>query len=140
MMFKSKLLAVTGALVIAGSSFANIQEPPSCPSVDAIKVAGLSNAEEISHSIFVTFEFSQYDTDLNWLFLSGPFMAKDEEHALIQANKALRYLSGNPIAESDASDWICTYEIGSDLAAVAIQSNGMPVPHYKLQRLLNKKH
>ncbi|KTC84901.1 DUF4949 domain-containing protein [Legionella brunensis] len=139
MTFKSKLLAFAGALVIAGSSFAAFKAPPACPSVSSIKIAGLSNAEELMEGMYFAYEVSRYDTESNWVFASGPFDADDEEEALEEANKALRYLSGHPIAEPDEDSWICLYEMDEQHFAIAVQSDLIPSP-YKIRRYLSKKH
>ncbi|WED42893.1 DUF4949 domain-containing protein [Legionella cardiaca] len=139
MTFKSKLLAFAGALAIAGSSFAAFKAPPTCPSVSAIKIAGLSNAEELMTNFYFAYEVSKYDTDNNWVFATGPYEAADEEEALEEANKGLRYLSGNPIAEPDDDSWLCLYEMDAEHFAIAIQSDLIPSP-YKIRRFLSKKH
>ncbi|KTD07753.1 DUF4949 domain-containing protein [Legionella jamestowniensis] len=139
MMFKSKLIAFAGALVIAGSSFAAFKAPPVCPAVSAIKVAGLSNAEELMPKLYFAYEISTYGTDNTWVFASGPFEGEDDEEALEEANKALRYLSGSPVAEPDEGGWVCLYELDEQHFAVALQSDIMPSP-YKIRRYLGKKH
>ncbi|CEK09157.1 DUF4949 domain-containing protein [Legionella hackeliae] len=139
MMFKSKLIAFAGALVIAGSSFAGFKAPPVCPNVGNIKVQGVSNAEELMPKFYFAYEISNYDTENTWVFATGPFEGDDSDTALEEANKALRYLSGSPIAEPDEGGWVCLYEMDEEHFAVALQSDSIPSP-FKIRRYLSKKH
>ncbi|ASQ47475.1 DUF4949 domain-containing protein [Legionella clemsonensis] len=139
MMFKCRLTAFAGALVLTGASFAAFKAPPVCPSVSTIKVEGLSNAEELMPQLYFAYEISNYGTDNTWVFASGPFAGDDEEEALEEANKSLRYLAGSPIAEPDEGGWVCLYELDEQHFAIALQSDVMPSP-YKIRRYLSKKH
>ena len=61
MMLKSKLATFAGALVLAGSAFANV-----CPDINDIKAEGLSMAELIAPNIYLTYNISTYNTSSNW--------------------------------------------------------------------------
>ncbi|KTD17908.1 DUF4949 domain-containing protein [Legionella jordanis] len=138
MKFKAKFIAFTGALLLAGSSFAAFKAPPVCPSVSAIKAQGVSQAQQLIDHLYIDYEIHQYNTELNWVFAVGPFEGQSAEDALEVGNKALRYLSGNPISEPDEDFWVCLYELDNEHFAVALQSDRMPLP-YKLHKYFTKK-
>jgi len=141
MMFKSRLVAFVGALVLASSSYAMPEKPAACPGMPALQSEGVTMSAELLEGIFVTYHLSHYNTPSNWVFIMGPIVADSDEAALEESNKILSVLSGTATPEEDGQDgWVCLYDSGrQDFSVFAIQADDMVSPA-KISRLLRKGH
>ncbi|MDR3504065.1 MAG: DUF4949 domain-containing protein [Legionella sp.] len=112
MKFSTKLSLLAGALIFAGSSFAD----PVCPDLKEIQLGGFSVAFGTANHYF-TYKLSNYNTDTSWGFIMGPFAVPTREAALEAAYSALSSMNGSGIYYHE-----CIYSTGiSDLYAIAIQ-------------------
>jgi hypothetical protein len=141
MMFKSKLAAFVGALILTGSAFAMQDRPQKCPSVTALQSEGVNNATEILEGLYITFNLSHYDTSSNWVFIMGGFLADSEEMAIQESNQVLSAMSGSADPEDDGEgSWICQYDTNQPgIASYAVQADDMISP-LRLYRYLKKNH
>ncbi|KTC87147.1 MULTISPECIES: DUF4949 domain-containing protein [Legionella] len=141
MKLKAKLLSLISALVMTSSAFAAFEDqgPKACPSVSAIKAEGVSMALEFFPKIFLTYQFSDYGTSHNWFFAVGFFKQEKESDAIAEGKKSLVKLTGSPKPLlNEEGYWLCDYEIGEKLAAVAIYAdlkNPLPLMKQFFQKL-----
>jgi len=141
MMFKSKLATLTGALVLASSTFAMTEKPMACPSLVAIQGEGVTMASEILGDLYLTYNTSNYGTPNDWYFIMGPVSAQSEANALEKANKVLKTMSSIPFPQSDEDgNWVCEYPTGSqDLEAIAVHPQGTMSP-IKMRQFIQHSH
>lgn len=112
MKFSTKLSLLVGALMFAGTSFAD----PVCPDLKEIQLGGFSVAFGTTNHYFA-YKLSTYNTDTNWGFIMGPFAVPTREAALQAAYSALSNMNGSAIYYHE-----CIYSTGiSDLYAIAVQ-------------------
>lgn len=135
-MFKSKLAAFAGSLILAGSVFAG---QGVCPSIDAIKSAGIPFAEEVASNVYIGYNVDQFDTDAEWGFALLPIHADSTDMALESANDILSTMTAPGVPQMEGDVTICEYDTGmDDVFAVAIQ-DGEQITPYKLKHFLNRK-
>lgn len=141
MMFKTKLAAFVGALILAGSSFAIQDKPDACPSMASIQAEGMTMSAEILEGLYLTYNLSHFDTPANWAFVMGPVAADSDDMAIEQSNELLTTISGNPSPKQDSEDtWVCEYNTGSqELGAFAILTDEVLSP-LKMSRYLRSHH
>ena len=125
MMLKSKLAAFAGALILAGSAFANQQII--CPDINEIKAEGLDRVESIhqdNDTMFLTYHFSNYNTPDMYAFFIAPVAGDTSEEALDTANEILNTISGQGVPTQDHGIMLCVYHTGhQDLIAAAMKTN-----------------
>lgn len=140
MKFKSKLATIVSTLILAGSAYAT-QNTLVCPGVGAIQSEGLTMSGEIMTGLYLTYNLSNYNTEVNWVFMVGPVEAESEDESLEHSNELLSVLSGNPTPEEIEQDtWACDYNLGDDgIMAMAIHSDDMLSPQ-KMTRFLRRHH
>lgn len=121
MMFKSKIIPLIASLIFAGSALAAKinDETIVCPSVNALKSAGVVMPEVVGFNSYIVYNLGQYGTENNWVFVVGLIPAESDDDAINQANDALATLSGNPEPEEYRENLMCNYDIGSGLMAIA---------------------
>lgn len=139
MLLKSRLMVLMSALIWANFSFANHSQPDACPSINSIQSIGLSMSSEISQGVYLAYNLNHYNSSSNWVFIIGPIMAEDEERAIVEGNKSLSLLSGNPAPVDDGDgNWFCEYDTNiEDMSAFAIEADDMISP-LKMMRYLRK--
>ena len=122
MRLKSRLFTLLGALITASSSFAAMTSsaPISCPSISAIKAAGVPKVHEYTPQVFFAYQISKYDTEYKWIFSIGYFKTDSKEQAIIDGNNTLLNLAGDPIPVSDEDYWFCRYDAGAGYTALAL--------------------
>lgn len=141
-MFKAKLLSLFGGLCLAGSSLAWSQGPVVCPSINAAKAEGMTQAAEIMEGMYLTYHQSKFDTPTRWIFIMGPVIAEDEDVALTESNTFLASMSGTAEPQEDEDgNWVCEYDTTGhegpeDFAVLAIQADN-PIPAFKLYQRLH---
>lgn len=141
MKLNAKLLSLIGALVMTSSAFASFGNlsPKACPNVSAIQAEGVSMALELFPRMFLTYQFSDYGTPHNWFFAVGFFKQEKEADAITEGKKSLSSLTGNPKPLlNEEGYWLCDYDIGNNLAAVAIYAdlkNPLPIIKQFFQKL-----
>lgn len=125
MMLKSKLAAFAGALILAGSAFANQQIV--CPDINEIKAEGLDRVESIhqdNDTMFLTYHFSNYNTPDMYGFFIAPVEGSTAEEALQKANEILTNISGEGVPTQDHGIMLCVYHSGhQDILAAAMKAN-----------------
>lgn len=108
-LFKTAVLSTS--LLVAANAFAEV----TCPSTAALKSEGLTMTAMVFPYFYLDYQISNFDTDNNWLFAVGPIQCENEEIALEEGNKLMKYLTGNPSPEEDENgSVICTYSLGDD--------------------------
>lgn len=138
MMFRTKLAAFAGALILAGSAFATHQSI--CPNIEDIKAEGLSMAEEIGHDVYISYNISDYNTESNWGFVIAPIEASSIEEAIETGNDILNDMSAPGVPDQQPGVLICNYETGNpNLIAAAIQTEDQIAP-MRLKQLIKKAH
>lgn len=138
MMFRSKLAAFAGALVLAGSAFASHQSM--CPNIEDIQAEGLAFAEEIGQHFYISYNISNFNTDSSWGFVIAPIEAGSTEEAIETGNDILNTMTAPGVPEEQSGALICNYETGSpDLIAAAIQSDEQITP-MRLKQLIKRTH
>lgn len=130
MMFKSKLVCFIGAVSLSSSVFALHQKPEVCPNISAIQAEGVTKAVDSQENIYYTFNQSNYNTEVNWVFIIGPIQSNSPKTAINEGNKLLSTVSGNPEPkEEEDGAWVCDYETNSsDLVAFAVLTDENIVP------------
>lgn len=142
MMFRSKFAAFFATIVFSITAYATpFNLPPVCPSLSSIQAEGLTDPMEVWDGMFITYHFSNYDTDDLWAFFMGPVAVDTENEALDLTNEALAQMSGEGIPERDKDgEWFCLYEPAGDvMAAMAIRADN-PVSTSKMRQIIQSKH
>lgn len=135
-MLRAKLAAFAGALILAGTAFAN-QE--ACPKLGAIQAEGVSMAMPIFSSLYGAYQLSTYNTDSYWGFVIAPIDAESENDAVEYANDILSDMTAPGVAEEVDGSLMCTYDTGhSDIYAIAV--NTMFVSPMQLKQLIHRAH
>lgn len=117
-MFKAKLAAFAGALILAGTSFAS---PNICPQLSVIQAQEVSMAMEV-YGIYAAYQISDFGTDSNWGFIIAPVDGDSEEDAIENANDILSNMSAPGVSTSE--EGVCSYDTGiPDVYAFAIQDD-----------------
>ena len=134
MMSRSKFAAFAGALILAGSAFANHQSI--CPNLADIQAEGLAFAEEIGQNFYISYNISNFNTNDNWGFVIAPIEADSTEEAIETGNDILDEMTAPGVPEEQAGAFVCTYETGRpNVIAAAIQSEEQITP-LKLKQLV----
>jgi hypothetical protein len=131
MTLKFRFLSLITTLAVVGSCFASggKNAPSSCPSVSAIQSEQVSMALRLTPNTYFAFHQSDYNTDKTWYFAIGFFEVDTEEAAITGGNSALKNLSGYPHPFFDGEEyWVCHYNAGPDLAAIAFYSDMVHTP------------
>lgn len=123
---KFKVLSLSIAMLFAQLSVAAPhKQVEACPSIAAVKAAGVSQVVRDSTWGWFGFNTSQYDTNEKWTFtilLGG--QSQDEEAARDKANVKLSLLDQveGPKHSTDhgADHWICAYAGSNQSFAVAV--------------------
>lgn len=137
MSFGTKLASFAGALILAGSVFAS---PSICPSIDDIKANGISMAEQIAPSLFLSYHVSNYNTDSTWGFFIAPILAESNDEAIGIANDVLGTMNAPGLPDEHEGLTVCSYETGrSDFFAAAIKDNSTISP-LKLKQYFKRAH
>ena len=103
-----------------------LDAPAACPTVDAIKNAGLSGVmEDKRYNVYAVYQISRYSTPTTWgFFIAVPSdQAISREDATNKAKEALRTVSGqpNPTAVDDTQKrWYCWYDNAYHYVSVAV--------------------
>ncbi|CEG58428.1 DUF4949 domain-containing protein [Legionella fallonii] len=127
MMLKSKLATLAGALILAGSAFANSQI--TCPDINDIKSVGLSNAEPIGADMYLTYQISKYNTPNTYGFFLAPIEGNSSENALETANEILNIMNAPGVPTQYHGTMMCLYETGhSNIMAAAIEDDSVMSP------------
>ncbi|WP_298627251.1 DUF4949 domain-containing protein [uncultured Legionella sp.] len=122
MMLKSKLAAVAGALILAGSAFAGQESV--CPNINDIKAEGIAMAEEIGPNLYLSYNISNYNTESTWGFIIAPLEGDSADVAIEEANEVLSTISAPGVPEQHGDVILCDYDTGrQDLFAAAINDN-----------------
>lgn len=104
----SLMLAFTATLPISSFAF---DDKPFCPSIDAVKKAGLNFASPFLGGWFVMNLKNTFDTDRDWAFLLVVGDAQDEADAIKKGNAIVSlstYAMGPFFNERDKA-WGCGY-------------------------------
>lgn len=98
-------------LVSSLLSASAIAQQVDCPSLSAIRDAGLNYVEVDSNGLWSAAQLNHhFDTNNQWTFYITQFKAHNQEEALSQATAALTHLSvmGSPVGSGGM--WICGYK------------------------------
>ena len=130
MMFRAKLAAFAGAMILAGTAFAS-QEM--CPELSTIQAEGIADAMQF-YGMFAAYQVSDYDTDANWGFVIAPINSDSEEEAIDEANDILASMTAPGVLMEEG---LCQYDTGMpDVFAVAVK-NEFPTP-MKLRQYIRR--
>ena len=124
-----KFIAITLTLLATQTIFAaTSQQQSQCPSVAAIKLAGVDMVEQDSEGTWKACKEDRFGTKGTWLLIEGPITADTADAALLKANTAISALVFT--GESSGPPWsVCEYGgqfQGSELVALAIPYNNQP--------------
>lgn len=120
----SKIALLTGSLFLSTIACSQSPIPEQCPSVDQIRAEGFSHVEMVdSPTLWTLAHESQYGSPFTWefiLMLDGP---NTEEEAILEGNKVLKKLAGNPEPERISGTWGCMYDMEPEFMAFATVKN-----------------
>lgn len=134
MMFRAKIAAFAGALILAGTAFAN-QEM--CPELSDIQAEGISMAMPML-GFYTAYQISNYNTDSNWGFVIAPVEADSDNEAIEIANDILSEMTAPGVLQDYEGYALCTYETGvPNIYAAAVQDD-FPTP-LKLRQIIPHK-
>lgn len=138
MMFRSKLATFASTLLLAGSVFAG--QEAVCPNLSDIQNAGLTQAEELMQSVYVSYHISNYNTDTQWGFWMAPLEADSNETALEVGNELLMNMTAPGVPTIEDGVTICQYNTGNQavFAGAVNQPEGFNL--MQLKRFINKAH
>ncbi|MDR3442460.1 MAG: DUF4949 domain-containing protein [Legionella sp.] len=134
-MFKAKLAAFAGALILAGSAFAAQDE---CPNLSDLQTEGVSMAQPFFGSYF-TYHFSKYNTDSSWGLVIANLNVESEEEAIELGNEILNNMTAPGVYTPLETDIMCTYETGVPGVFAATIKYEFPSP-MKLKQFIQKAH
>lgn len=134
-MFKAKLTAFAGALILAGSAFAAHDE---CPNLSTIQAEGVSMAQPFLGAYF-TYHFSTYNTNSTWGLVIANLDADSEEAAVELGNEVLNNMTAPGVYTPLETDIMCTYETGVPGVFAATIKYDVPSP-MKLKQFIQKAH
>ena len=122
----SLIASLTLFIALCFFSSAKAAEAPAlCPTVAAIKQAGLSAVlKEESYKLYAVYQVNKYNTPEMWGFLMGvPFeQATSKGDAMNKARMALPTLTGDPIptpVDDSHKQWYCLYDDDYHYVAIA---------------------
>lgn len=107
MTMKSKIVTFIAASLLASLTFAN--NNPECPSIDAIKLEGLTKYEIILSNLFFTYHTSQYGTESDWALVMAPIEADSGVLALSRGNEILAAMSATGVPLNEQRIFMCQY-------------------------------
>jgi hypothetical protein len=110
-MLRSKLAGFAGVLLISGVAFAD--QVGGCPDINDIKAEGISMAEKVGPTLFITYNISKYNTPATWGFIIAPLEVDNEDAALESANEILSGMTAPGVPEQhNGATMICDYDTG----------------------------
>ncbi len=139
---KLKVMAIGALLMASTVSFAMPPKPAHCPSAEALKSSFFffAQKDEQGHG-YAAISLGKYGTNETWGFVMGFFQATNIFDAVMQANKALPTLRGNPepmpVDQGNVQTWACAYGVKGGYQAVTMS----PLPKGLSQsQMLNLVH
>lgn len=110
---KFRLLALALSLVCSQTILAAKFDPEVCPSVKAIKAAGVTHAEKHNGNWTAIGEANRYGTEEEWRFyIEVKDNVKSEQEAVAVGNAKVKDLAITilgPISDDDKKFWGCLY-------------------------------
>ncbi len=112
--FKFAAIPFCISIALSANAFAlSVNKPLRCPSVDAIKAAGLRMVErDDRNGFYVAVQVGNFDTNVKWAFgLLVPMSDADSpQDALVKAREALPELSGEAEQGTYGGKTVCQYD------------------------------
>lgn len=128
-----KIRALLGVCILGMSQLAMAEMPPkpeSCPATSALSSQPFFMAQQPENAPgYVAISMGKYSTNDNWGFVMGFIEAENMLGALLEANKNLTNIVGQPepMPVPDQDMWVCVYGVkGTPYQAAAVTPLGMP--------------